>query len=199
METIGLNQFLERVKNKQSVSRFDFSISFSWSGDAIASLKKVLANLSEADLSEANLSRANLSEADLSEADLSEANLSRANLSRADLSEADLTEANLSRANLSWADLSWADLTGANLSRANLSRANLSWADLSRANERTQVGFSFSLVCGTSLQTMLKEVKADSMMKEYLQVQALAHASWEDKTRTPFQYMRDYFTAKVSD
>ncbi len=76
MESLSLVQFLERVKNKQSVSRFQFSLSFKWDSNAVLALKKVLV-----DLSGANLSGANLSEANLSEANLSEANLSRANLS----------------------------------------------------------------------------------------------------------------------
>lgn len=83
--------FVERIKNKQSVSRFEVELGFEWNAETSAVLRR--ADLSGANLSWANLSWANLSGANLSWADLSGANLSWANLSEADLSGANLSEA----------------------------------------------------------------------------------------------------------
>ena len=136
MIDLSFDDFVKRVLNKDSVSRFYFNYTFSWNIESSVKfcleLKK--ANLSKANLSEANLSWANLSKANLSWANLSKANLSEANLSWANLSEANLSWANLSEANLSWANLSEANLSKANLSKANLSKANLSEANLSKAD-----------------------------------------------------------------
>ncbi len=108
-----VEEFCERIKKKENVSRFDFELGFKWTAEASAKLKAVIAYLSSANLSSANLSYANLSSADLRSA-----NLSYANLSSADLSYANLRSANLSSADLSYADLSSADLSSADLSSA---------------------------------------------------------------------------------
>ena len=99
MEQINtVEEFIERIKNKLSVSRVDIKIKFEW--DKQNSIK-----LRNADLSFADLRNAYLSFADLRNADLNNAYLSFANLSFADLRNADLNNANLSFANLSFADL----------------------------------------------------------------------------------------------
>jgi uncharacterized protein YjbI with pentapeptide repeats len=113
MKTINLKQFLEKVKNKENVSRFDFELSFKWNKTNSNKLLKLLANLRFADLSFADLSFADLRYANLSYANLRYANLSFADLRFADLSFADLRFADLSYADLSYANLSYADLHSA--------------------------------------------------------------------------------------
>jgi len=111
------NEFIERVKNKQSVSRFNFKLGFKWDVEnsklLVEAVKQILADLRSANLSSANLSFADLSFADLRSADLRSADLRSADLSFADLRSADLRSANLSSANLSSADLRSADLRSA--------------------------------------------------------------------------------------
>jgi len=105
MESLSLVDFLARVKAGLGVSRFDFSLNFSWGSDEVTQLKKLVADLRSADLRYADLRSADLRYADLSYADLSYADLSYADLSYADLSYADLSYADLSSADLSSA--SW--------------------------------------------------------------------------------------------
>lgn len=96
METINtIEEYLERLKAKKTLSRFEVEIKFKWSAEAWGKVRAVITYLSSA----------NLRSADLSSADLSSANLSSANLSFADLSFADLRSADLRSANLSSADL----------------------------------------------------------------------------------------------
>ena len=45
MEKINFEQFLKRVKNKQSVNRFDFEIDFKWGIELSLKLRGVLTNL----------------------------------------------------------------------------------------------------------------------------------------------------------
>ena len=78
-----VEEFIERIKNKFSVSKLDIQIKFEWNQEN--SIKLRYANLRSADLRSANLSSANLSSADLRFADLSSADLSSADLSSADL------------------------------------------------------------------------------------------------------------------
>jgi len=85
-------EFLERVKNKEGVSRFD--------------------NFSATDL---NLRDANLEGANLRDANLRDANLRGANLRGANLRGANLRDANLRGANLRGANLEGANLEDANL------------------------------------------------------------------------------------
>lgn len=63
MKSLSLEQFLERVKNHLSVSRFKFNLSFCWGLNEAAKLRKVLADLHSADLRYADLRYANLSSA----------------------------------------------------------------------------------------------------------------------------------------
>ena len=104
-------EFIQRLKEKKTVSRFEIELGFKWNMEN----SKIL---SYADLINADLSYADLINADLSNADLSNANLSNADLSYADLSNADLIYADLSNANLSNADLRNANLRNADLRNA---------------------------------------------------------------------------------
>jgi uncharacterized protein YjbI with pentapeptide repeats len=85
------NEFFERIKKKESVSRLEFELDFKWTTELSLKLKAILKNLRYADLSSANLSYADLRYADLSSADLSSADLSYANLRSADLHCANLS------------------------------------------------------------------------------------------------------------
>ena len=85
MEKINFEQFLKRVKNKQSVNRFDFEIDFKWGIELSLKLKGVLVNLKGANLKGANLEWANLEGANLEWANLEGANLECANLEGANL------------------------------------------------------------------------------------------------------------------
>ena len=68
MEQINtVEEFIERIKNKLSVSRVDIKIKFEW--DKQNSKKLRFADLRFADLSSADLSSANLSFADLRSAE----------------------------------------------------------------------------------------------------------------------------------
>jgi len=78
-----VEEFVKRIKNKQSVSRFVIGLGFKWTIEN----SKIL--------SSANLRYANLRYADLSYADLSSADLSSADLRYANLCYADLRYANL--------------------------------------------------------------------------------------------------------
>jgi hypothetical protein len=97
MKKLSKEEYLERVEKKESVSRFEFELTFHFL-EIRTEFLKIIADLSYANLSSADLSYADLSYADLSYANLSSANLSSANLSYADLSSADLSYANLSSA-----------------------------------------------------------------------------------------------------
>ncbi|HBD95128.1 MAG TPA: hypothetical protein DC057_13265, partial [Spirochaetia bacterium] len=65
----NVDEFIERIKNKESVSRHIINLEFIWNIENSG-------KLSYADLSSTNLSSADLSSANLSFADLSIANLS---------------------------------------------------------------------------------------------------------------------------
>ena len=94
METIKTaDEFCQRVKEKKSVSRFDFEIKFKWDAKASEKLRMMVANLRSADLRFADLSSADLRFANLRSADLRFADLSSADLSFADLRSADLSSA----------------------------------------------------------------------------------------------------------
>jgi uncharacterized protein YjbI with pentapeptide repeats len=86
-----VEEFVERIKNKQSVSRFDIELGFKWTIEN----SKIL---SYADLRSADLRYADLRYADLSYVDLRSTDLSYADLSYADLRSADLSYADLSYA-----------------------------------------------------------------------------------------------------
>jgi len=91
-------EYLERIKTKQSVSRFEFELDFEFKTiqkEFIEIIKSIYADLRYADLHCANLSSANLSSADLRYADLRYADLRYADLSYADLRYADLRYADL--------------------------------------------------------------------------------------------------------
>ena len=90
-----VEEFCERVKNKQSVSRYEFELGFEWTAEASAKLKAVVADLSDVNLRSADLNSADLHSVDLHHVDLSYVNLSHANLSHANLSYADLSYADL--------------------------------------------------------------------------------------------------------
>jgi hypothetical protein len=75
LESLSLEQFLERVKRKESISHWEFNLSFEWSVDALKALKVILANLYGANLYGANLDGANLDGANLVGANLVGANL----------------------------------------------------------------------------------------------------------------------------
>ena len=70
-------EYLERIRTKQSISRFEFELDFEWKDIRIEFIN-IIANLSYADLSYADLSSANLRSADLRSADLRFADLSSA-------------------------------------------------------------------------------------------------------------------------
>ena len=89
------DEYLERIKNKQSVSRLDFKLDFKWN-DCRDEFLKIIKDLSSADLQDADLQDADLRSADLRNADLQDADLSFADLQDADLSFADLRSADLS-------------------------------------------------------------------------------------------------------
>jgi hypothetical protein len=59
------DEFCERVKKKERVSRLDVEIRFEWNAEASAKLGAVLANLTGANLTGADLTWANLTRADL--------------------------------------------------------------------------------------------------------------------------------------
>ena len=77
-------EYLERIRTKQSISRFEFELDFEWN-EVREEFIKIIANLRYANLRYANLSSANLSSADLRSADLSFADLRSADLRSADL------------------------------------------------------------------------------------------------------------------
>ena len=79
-------EFIQRLKEKKTVSRFEIELGFKWNMEN----SKIL---SYADLINADLSYADLSNADLIYADLSNANLSNADLRNANLRNADLRNA----------------------------------------------------------------------------------------------------------
>ena len=90
MEKLNETEFLARVKERKSVSRFDFEYTFAFNAELSKKLVEILENLSNSNLSSSDLSFANLSNSDLS----------FANLSSSDLSNSDLSFANLSNSNL---------------------------------------------------------------------------------------------------
>ena len=94
MEKINFEQFIERVKKQESISRFDFELDFIWTLGLSKKLKEVLSDLSEVDLRGVDLRGVDLIGVDLRGVDLRWANLSGANLSGADLSGADLRRVN---------------------------------------------------------------------------------------------------------
>lgn len=57
MEKLTKEQYLERIKAKQSVNRFEFELDFKFS-EVNEEFKKVLANLTMANLTRANLTGA---------------------------------------------------------------------------------------------------------------------------------------------
>ena len=100
MEKLNETEFLARVKERKSVSRFDFEYTFAFNAELSKKLVEILENLSNSNLSNSDLSFANLSNSNLSSSDLSNSDLSFANLSSSDLSNSDLSFANLSNSNL---------------------------------------------------------------------------------------------------
>ena len=101
IEVKSAKEFVERIENKESVSRFEVKLLFKWD----AKNSKILRS--------ADLRSANLRYADLRSADLRSANLRYADLYYADLCYANLRFADLCSANLCSADLCSADLCSA--------------------------------------------------------------------------------------
>ena len=108
MIELTFDEFIKRVEQKQSISRFEFKIDFKWTLELSLKLKTILKDLTRANLTAANLEGANLEGA----------NLRGANLKGADLEWADLKGADLKGADLKWANLEGAYLKGANLEGA---------------------------------------------------------------------------------
>jgi len=54
------DKFCERLKRRETVSRFDVDIAFRWDAEASAKIRKTLANLTGANLTGADLAGANL-------------------------------------------------------------------------------------------------------------------------------------------
>jgi len=134
LEKLDLNEFLERVKKRESVSRYEFSLGFKWGVEESAKLREVLKNVKNANLRSANLFSVDLSSVVLRRADLSFADLQYAKLRCADLQYADLDFSNLLAADLEGAKLNYASLQNINLESANLRNASLNFADLNYAH-----------------------------------------------------------------
>jgi len=64
------DKFCERLKRRETVSRFDVDIAFRWDAEASAKIRKTLANLTGANLTGANLTGADLIWANLRDANL---------------------------------------------------------------------------------------------------------------------------------
>src|SRR3990167_3699794 len=120
METLNETEFLGRVKERKSVSRFDFEYTFAFNAELSKKLVEILENLSNSDLNNSDLSSSDLSNSDLSSSDLSNSDLSSSDLSFANLSNSDLSFANLSSSDLSNSDLSFANLSNSNLRNSKL-------------------------------------------------------------------------------
>ena len=67
---LTIDEFIERVKNKESVSRFEFEYDFEWDENNSERLRCVLEKITGANLEEANLKDANLEDANLKRANL---------------------------------------------------------------------------------------------------------------------------------
>ena len=125
MKKLTIDEFIERVKNKENVSRFEFEYDFKWNENNSKRLRDVLEKIEEANLEGANFEGANLK-------------------------WANFEWANLKCVNFEWANLKWANFEGANLKWANLKYANFEWANLEGANlkVKSSVGCIISFTSG---------------------------------------------------
>ena len=150
MKKLTIDEFIERVKNKERVSRFEFEYDFKWNENNSKRLRDVLEKIEEANLEGANFEGANLKWANFEWANLKCVNFEWANLKWANFEGANLKYANLKCVNFEWANLKWANFEGANLKWANLKYANFEWANLEGANlkVKSSVGCIISFTSG---------------------------------------------------
>ena len=93
MKKISIDEFISRVNERKSVSRFDVELGFKWGkteSEKLCSIDLSYAYLHGVDFGGADLHGANLRGADLSYADLSYANFNGADLHGANFHNADL-------------------------------------------------------------------------------------------------------------